>query len=303
MADRRHARGVRGGLGADRGRAGRRPPRAVPPRRRRGCASPMLRSSSAGAGRSRSPSSPACCRPSPRCRPGRRCSPRCRWRPGAASGRSDSSALVSIVAGQTVVRIQPGEGDDPEWLTLTVNAIFTAARPRLGHVHRVPPRADLDAPPPRRAGRGGAGAPGRPGAGQRAGRHRARDARRAGPPDLPDLHERRRPGIPRGPLRRADARQRRGHPVDTPTRRSPTCAASSACSATYEPASRSTSRSRRTPTSRPGDDGPGVGAAHRVPRPRRSRRPGGAGRRRPDRLPDRPGGHHQRPQARPRRPC
>ena len=35
-------------------------------------------------------------------------------------------ALVSVVAGQTVVRVQPGQGDDPEWLTLTVNAIFTA---------------------------------------------------------------------------------------------------------------------------------------------------------------------------------
>jgi signal transduction histidine kinase len=35
-------------------------------------------------------------------------------------------ALVSMVAGQTVVRVQPGQGDDPEWLTLTVNAIFTA---------------------------------------------------------------------------------------------------------------------------------------------------------------------------------
>ncbi|MET0526200.1 MAG: histidine kinase [Nocardioides sp.] len=35
-------------------------------------------------------------------------------------------ALVSMVAGQTVVRIQPGQSDDPEWLTVTVNAIFTA---------------------------------------------------------------------------------------------------------------------------------------------------------------------------------
>jgi signal transduction histidine kinase len=33
---------------------------------------------------------------------------------------------VSMVAGQTVVRVQPGQGDDPEWLTITVNAIFTA---------------------------------------------------------------------------------------------------------------------------------------------------------------------------------
>ena len=34
--------------------------------------------------------------------------------------------VVSMVAGQTVVQVHEGQGDDPYWLTLTVNAVFTA---------------------------------------------------------------------------------------------------------------------------------------------------------------------------------
>ncbi len=34
--------------------------------------------------------------------------------------------LVSIVAGQTVVQVHPVQADEPYWLTLTVNAVFTA---------------------------------------------------------------------------------------------------------------------------------------------------------------------------------
>ena len=34
--------------------------------------------------------------------------------------------VVSMVAGQTVVQVQPVQGNDPYWLTLTVNAVFTA---------------------------------------------------------------------------------------------------------------------------------------------------------------------------------
>jgi signal transduction histidine kinase len=33
--------------------------------------------------------------------------------------------VVAILAGQAVVRVQPVQGGDPEWLTLTVNTIFT----------------------------------------------------------------------------------------------------------------------------------------------------------------------------------
>jgi signal transduction histidine kinase len=36
-------------------------------------------------------------------------------------------AAISMVAGQTVVQVQPVQGDDPYWLTLAVNAVFTAS--------------------------------------------------------------------------------------------------------------------------------------------------------------------------------
>jgi signal transduction histidine kinase len=36
-------------------------------------------------------------------------------------------AAISMVAGQTVVQVQPVQGDDPYWLTLTVNAVVTAS--------------------------------------------------------------------------------------------------------------------------------------------------------------------------------
>lgn len=36
-------------------------------------------------------------------------------------------AAVGMVAGQTVVQVHPAQGQEPYWLTLTVNAIFTAA--------------------------------------------------------------------------------------------------------------------------------------------------------------------------------
>jgi signal transduction histidine kinase len=35
-------------------------------------------------------------------------------------------AVVSLAAGQTVVHVQPVQGDEPAWLTLTVNTIFVA---------------------------------------------------------------------------------------------------------------------------------------------------------------------------------
>jgi signal transduction histidine kinase len=35
-------------------------------------------------------------------------------------------AAISMVAGQTAVQVQPVQGDDPYWLILTVNAVFTA---------------------------------------------------------------------------------------------------------------------------------------------------------------------------------
>jgi signal transduction histidine kinase len=35
-------------------------------------------------------------------------------------------ALVSLLAGQTVARVQPVENDEPTWLTLSANVIFTA---------------------------------------------------------------------------------------------------------------------------------------------------------------------------------
>ena len=34
--------------------------------------------------------------------------------------------LVGLVAGQTIIQVQPVRGDDPSWLTLLVNAVFTA---------------------------------------------------------------------------------------------------------------------------------------------------------------------------------
>ena len=81
--------------------------------------------------------------------------------------------------------------------TLIVNVVVTVGDPRLGHVHRLAPRAALDAAAARRARRGRAGAAGRAGTRHRAGPDRPRDARRARPPDLPDLHARRRAGLPR----------------------------------------------------------------------------------------------------------
>ena len=80
---------------------------------------------------------------------------------------------------------------------------------RLGHVHRLTPRAARDAPRARPHGGGGAGRARRPGAYGRAGSHRPRDARRAGPPHLARHDARGRLDLPRGPHRRGDASDRR----------------------------------------------------------------------------------------------
>ena len=80
--------------------------------------------------------------------------------------------------------------------------------PRVGHVHRLAPRADLDAATARRARRGRAGAPDGPGARQRTLPDRPRDARRARAPDLPDLSSGGRARLPQRPRRRRAAGQR-----------------------------------------------------------------------------------------------
>ena len=122
--------------------------------------------------------------------------------PGAGGARSPWSARSAFAAAQFFVGLA---ARPRRRLVLAdarrVNAIATAAMLGVGHVHRLPPRADLDPAAPRRARRVRAGAPGRPGAGQRAGPDRPRDARRARPPDLPGLHARRRARLPRGPRR------------------------------------------------------------------------------------------------------
>jgi signal transduction histidine kinase len=42
-------------------------------------------------------------------------------------GQLATVGLVSLAAGQTVVQVHPVQGSEPYWLTLTVNAVFTAA--------------------------------------------------------------------------------------------------------------------------------------------------------------------------------
>ena len=69
----------------------------------------------------------------------------------------------------------------------------------LGHVHRLPPPAVVDAAGAGRARRVGAGGPGGPGPHQRAVPDRAGDARRPGPPDLADLGPGGCARVPRGP--------------------------------------------------------------------------------------------------------
>ena len=179
----------------------------------------------------------------------------------------------------------------------------TVGDPRLGHVHRLAPRAALDPAPPRRARRGRAGAPGRAGAAN----ERARIAR-----EMHDVlaHRISQVSMHAGALAfredltpDAGARQRDGDPGQGARGARPTCAACSACCATP-----TASRARR-PQPTYADlaeliaEARASGLHGRATTTGSATRRRGAGRGRPDGLPDRPGGHHQRPQARTRERC
>ncbi len=119
---------------------------------------------------------------------------------------------LGLVAAQFFVVTQPQPPQDPYWLSLTVNAIVERRAGGLGHVHRVPPRAAVDAAGAGRAGGGRAGAARGQGPLRRARPDRPGDARRARAPHLAGLDARRRPRVPGGPLRPGHARQRPHHP-------------------------------------------------------------------------------------------
>ena len=46
--------------------------------------------------------------------------------------------MVNVVAGQSLATIQPVEGPDLFWLTLTLNVVFTAGMLGWG-IHRIAP--------------------------------------------------------------------------------------------------------------------------------------------------------------------
>ena len=146
--------------------------------------------------------------------PGRPCSPRCRWRPAAGGARSRWSGRSNFACRRSSSAWSAGQPTTtPVWLILVDErdrrrrrcsawGMYIGSRRELiwtlrNRAERAEAEQELRVAQAR---------------GQRAGPDRAGDARRARPPDLPDLHARRRPGLPRRPHARGDARQRRGDP-------------------------------------------------------------------------------------------
>ena len=131
------------------------------------------------------------------------------------------SGSVDFAGAQFFTDAQPGNTDEPCWLTLTTNAVITVAA-MLGWGMYIGSRRELLWTLRHRAERAEAEQELRvaQARGQRAGPDRPRDARRAGPPDLPGLactpaRWRFREDL----TRRRGAGQRRGDPASRPTRR------------------------------------------------------------------------------------
>ena len=228
----------------------------------------------------------------------RPCWRRCRSRPGGGGGRSRWSARSASPRRSSSSPGSPAAGTSRSGSTLSINAIATAAMLAWGMY--IGSRRELLWTLRHRAERAEAEQELRvaQARSQRAGADRPRDARRARPPDLPDLDARRRAGVPRGPdadeMRdSAGVIQEKAHEALTDLRG----VLGVLRGADGEPALVPAADVRRPGDARRG--GPcSRASASTIRRPAVRRRRRGAGRGRPDGLPDRPGGPDQRPQAR-----
>ena len=120
-----------------------------------------------------------------------------------------SIGLVSVACGSGVLlHSQPRAAGHVVTSTSCCRRRHHGGRRRDRHVHRCPPRAARQPAGPRRAGRARAGAQGGHRAGRRAHPDRARDARRARPPDVARGDARRRARLPRRPDAGGDPRRR-----------------------------------------------------------------------------------------------
>ena len=130
-----------------------------------------------------------------------------------------------IPVGAGLDRRRPGllrhpaeHGRRPWYINLIFGVAFTGIAGGDRHVCRRPPRAGRLPEGPGRARRARAGAAGGPCPGRGAHPDRARDARRAGPPDVAGRDACGRARLPRQPDAGGDARGRRDHPGQLPPR-------------------------------------------------------------------------------------